>query len=333
MLDEDGALGLSEEQLVGVLTSEAGIGVGRVKAVQLWQILANEDPANTIDTTNRRSHSAPPIRSIEALESWGEQRSSDLPANRSETLLPSGPRLSSQPRTMQEGKEGRLCNDNYKNSDGMAAASSLFAMATVRHDTTASDEAATENARQVRPVRAARERARTPSRGGCAAYGARVDVHAFLRLADLLHQSFVVDDDHCSTGQDSSGGDTLGDGEGWGVRVDDGGEGGGIQRYATSNCRADHNEGYGNGSGKGVNASGAGSCGGDCDGRSQPANAVRRGSNGGTSRRSRSGRANRGRRCKKSFRRVVKRARCAAQRVVHVRWFICFAQVGAKVYG
>lgn len=326
VLDEDGALGLSEGQLVGLLTSEAGIGVGRVKAEQLWQILASEELANTIDTMNHHSSSAPPVHASDGKQPWVQQQSPDSRANTLTTLPPPASGLSSQPSTMQEAGEERPDIDNNNNNNGNDMAV-IFETVTA-HNSTVSDKAAVENAPEKRAARAGRAKPRAPSRGGGPAGGPRVDVHAFLRLTDLLHQSFVVDDDDDNIGQDGGGGGIGADGEGLGLRVGRGGQGGGIQRYGTSS-----RTGCGNGSGSGVWASGTASSGGDGDDRSQPASAMERGSHGGNGGRSRSGRGSWRRRCKRWFQGAVKRTRRTAYGVVRVRWFICCAQVGAEECG
>lgn len=317
VLDEDGALGLSEEQLVGVLTSEAGIGVGRAKAEQLWRILASDTLTSAFGS---RSYSASERATDHRSESTRIQQSwerSRIPA----VLPPVTGSLSPQPSTTQEGQEGAVGADESSNNPNEEGDLPLPDKATANGSTPPGAHTAAEYAREVRAARAARVQARALSHS--AMRGQRVDVHAFLRLADLLHQSLVVDDD--GDGESCNGG-IGGEDEIFG----NGGQDGGFQRRGI-NRRADQNGGHRSARARSASENSAGSRGYGCanggDG-AQAADALKRESREGSGRSGRVAvRATCGMRFKRWCCGVGRGTRRGAYRVVRARWFVLVAQV------
>lgn len=317
VLDEDGALGVGEEQLVGVLTSEAGIGVDRVKAEQLWRILASDAPTCSFDS---RSYSAHERATDSPKEpTWIQQSSerSRLP----EASSPVARSLYAQPSTTQEGREEAVRADDSNHTRNEGGVSPFPDNANANGSTASGAQAAADYAREVRAARAARAQARALSH--TAMRGQRVDVHAFLRLADLLHQSFVVDDD-------GDGGSCNGRIGGDDEISGSGRLGGGFPRRGI-NSRAGQNGGHQGARGRSASETSAGSRGYGCvngaDG-AQAADALKRESREG------SGRSGRvavhptwGMRFKRWCCGVGQGTRRGSYRAVRARWFVLVAQV------
>lgn len=207
VLDEDGVLGLSEEQVVGVLTAEPAIGVNRGQAEQLWQMLAREDPANSASKVYRRSFSAPiytlPPESIanprQFLAATAHAAAEAAAADGGSAAPMFSPSLSRTPNARPGTREESGDDDNIDKSktsnnitDGDASRSSSSSERTATARKIAANKVAAENKAEVRAARAARAAERAPWLS--VACGLRVDVHGFLRLADLLHQRVKVDD-------------------------------------------------------------------------------------------------------------------------------------------
>ncbi|CAN0026247.1 unnamed protein product [Ectocarpus fasciculatus] len=157
VLDGDGVEGLSRDQLVGVLTVEAGVGIDREQAEQLWHVLVPEDEDDFVHYS--RSYSVP----IEN-DRFGED--STACANNSS----------------DDGDVGRK-NSRASSSGNSHAAKDGFRMARARarslpHGPSGGGRSnSNSNSNRARGIR-----------GGS---GRRLDVHAFLRLADLLHVKVV----------------------------------------------------------------------------------------------------------------------------------------------
>ncbi|CAM9588976.1 unnamed protein product [Ectocarpus sp. 4 AP-2014] len=167
VLDGDGVEGLSRDQVVGVLTVEAGVGIDREQqAEQLWHVLVPEDQD---DFVYSRSYSVPI-----GNDRFGER--STTPANNN-----------SDDDNDIGKKNSRTISSSSSSSRSTHAAKDGFRMARARarslpHGPSGGGRS---NGNGGRGIRGGSDR--------------RLDVHAFLRLADLLHVKVV------ESGEDGDG--------------------------------------------------------------------------------------------------------------------------------
>ncbi|CAM9499373.1 unnamed protein product, partial [Hapterophycus canaliculatus] len=167
VLDDDALEGLSRDQLVGVLTAEAGVGINRSQAEQLWHVLVPEDQD---DHGSLRSYSLPV-----AADRAHDYRTSTAPR--------SAGRAAGEPNT----------NSAASGSSSSYAARDAFELARSRARSFPSGPpggaggAAQRNRRMF---------------GG----NHRLDLHGFLHLADMLHVKAVESGDKDEGGGSGGGG-------------------------------------------------------------------------------------------------------------------------------
>ncbi|CAM9717141.1 unnamed protein product [Scytosiphon promiscuus] len=151
VLDDDGLEGLTRDQLVGVLTAEAGVGIDRRQAEQLWHVLVPDDE-----------------------DEYGTSRSYSLPvaANRTDDY-----RTSKTPNLASPPAVDRNPTSNGIGSSSSYAARDAFQLARSRALSCPSGPPGGGGAAQWKRRMAGRDY--------------RLDLHGFLHLADMLHVKAV----------------------------------------------------------------------------------------------------------------------------------------------
>eukprot|EP00903_Cladosiphon_okamuranus_P010280 g9732.t2 len=202
ILDDDGVRGLSRDQLVGVLTTEAGVGIDTEQAEQLWHVIVPEDAHGWLRSKYARSYSVP-VATNDASPSSSPPWQGPASVSTAAPVV-SGSSSSDTATTIINGSS----DHSVSNATGGAFEFARSRARSLPHGPVGNANGG--GGGHSGSGSSARRGGRWHRNGGAGkdSGGGRMDVRGFLRLADLLHQR-VVDDGE---------GDGGGGGEGRGRR-------------------------------------------------------------------------------------------------------------------
>eukprot|EP00752_Nemacystus_decipiens_P018420 g16518.t1 len=190
ILDEDGVRGLSRDELVGVLTTEAGVGIDTEQAEQLWQVIV---PEEDYDWRYGYSRSfSVPVETDSSASRWGDS---------------AAPVVTRSGNSTANGGGG----SGIRNTAGDAFQVARSRARSLPHGPGSGGGGGGGSGSGV-GMRRGRWRGNGGG-GGDGDGGGRMDVRGFLRLADLLHQRVVDDGEGGGFG---GGGKGSGRGGEWG---------------------------------------------------------------------------------------------------------------------